>query len=136
MRVIAKGKCDYFNDISKRVEISVDTDANLNDVITRITYAKKILEEIECIFCKISVERYERAQRDCKRFECKSQEVSDYWDMMLSNGPVEFTMIDVISDDCAIVFAENDIYNFTFHLNNESIIGIGCHQKETKKGNE
>ena len=55
--------------------------------------------------------------------------------MMLSNGFVEFTMIDVISDDCAVVFAENDIYNFTFHLNNESIIGIGCHQKEVKKGN-
>ena len=135
MRVIAKGKCDYFNDISKNVEISVDADADLDTVITRITYAKKILKEIEYIFCKTSVETYERAQRDCKRFECKSQEVSDYWDMMLSNGPVEFTMIDVISDDCAVVFAENDIYNFTFHLNNESIIGIGCHQKEVKKGN-
>lgn len=135
MRVIAKGKCDYFNDISKNVEISVDADADLDTVMTRITYAKKILEEIEYIFCKTSVETYERAQRDCKRFECKSQEVSDYWDMMLSNGPVEFTMIDVISDDCAVVFAENDIYNFTFHLNNESIIGIGCHQKEVKKGN-
>lgn len=136
MHVIAKGKCDYFDDISKKVEISVDTDADLDAVITRITYAKKILEEIEYIFSKTSVETYERAQRDCKKFECKQQEGSDYWDMMLSNGAVEFTMIDVISDDCAIVFAENDIYNFTFHLNNESIIGIGCHQKETKKGNE
>ena len=135
MHVIAKGKCVYANDSSRKVEISVDTDADLDAIITRITYAKKILEEIEHIFCKISVERYERAQRDCKRFECKSPEVSDYWDMMLSNGFVEFTMIDVISDDCAIVFAENDIYNFTFHLNNESIIGIGCHQKEVKKGN-
>lgn len=136
MRVIAKGKCVYANDSSRKVEISVDTDADLDAVITRITYAKKILEEIEYIFCKISVEAYERAQRDCKKFECKPQNESDYWDMMISNGFVEFTMIDVISDDCAIVFAENDIYNFTFHLNNESIIGIGCHQKETKKGNE
>ena len=136
MRVIAKGKCCYFNDVSKAIEISVDTDADLDAVIARVTYAKKILEEIEYIFCKIRVETYERAQQACKRFECKSQDGSDYWDMLLSNGSVEFTMIDVISDDCAIVFAENDIYNFTFHLNNESIIGIGCHQKEVKKGNE
>lgn len=44
MRVIAKGECDYFNDISKKVEISVDTDADLDAVITRVTYAKRSLK--------------------------------------------------------------------------------------------
>lgn len=136
MQIVARGKCDYYDDKSNKVEISVDTDAGLDEIVERLEYAKKLLDEVEYIFGKEKFGIYQTAQKDCSKFENNGCEIADYWDMLISNGAIKFTMIDVTGHECATVFMNNDLYNFMVQVNAESIVGIACHQNESKKGNE